>query len=507
MKSVFLLLILLVIQSGTKCNSGIVSEEFGDNGSGGTSPLPTASIHECCSGGDLDGLKAYIASCTSKSKKKELVNSKDGNGNTPLHLVASSGQLELVKYLYTCEGIAPNAKNKDKKTALWLAVENGHLEVVKFLVNETAVGKEEKTVKIKFNKDKLIALAKEKEQHDIVQFLSGASGDLKADEPDIPSVSIHDYCSSDKLDDLKAFLQTNPKEVNSKDSNGKTPLHIAASNGYLELVKYLYTCEELKPNSEDKSKKTALYLAVENGHLEVVKFLIANRAMRKGNLIALAKEKRYNDIVQFLSGNSGKADSPSALASDENDGVDTGNDDALHTNNRGSDLGAVSENNHEDVNGGPPSKDEHDDVNGEAVEEPEAASIHQCCLDGKLDGLQACIASCTSKSKKKELVNSKDNNGNTPLHIAASSGHLELVKYLYTCEGIVPNAGGKDKKTALWLAVENEHWEVVKFLIANTAVGKEGKATKTTFNKKELIKIAKAKGQEDIVNLLSSISG
>ena len=60
---------------------------------------------------------------------------------------------------------------------------------------------------------------------------------------------------------------------NDSDIFDQTPLHFAASNRYLEVVKLLVVEFKADVNAKDKSKKTPLYLASKR-HLEVVKLLV-----------------------------------------------------------------------------------------------------------------------------------------------------------------------------------------------------------------------------------------
>jgi len=56
-----------------------------------------------------------------------------------------------------------------------------------------------------------------------------------------------------------------------------TPLHYAASDGYLGIVEYLVN-QKADINANGKEKMTPLHLAAENGHLSVVEYLVNQKA-------------------------------------------------------------------------------------------------------------------------------------------------------------------------------------------------------------------------------------
>eukprot|EP00604_Paraphysomonas_vestita_P002492 CAMPEP_0174818562 /NCGR_PEP_ID=MMETSP1107-20130205/1294_1 /TAXON_ID=36770 /ORGANISM="Paraphysomonas vestita, Strain GFlagA" /LENGTH=158 /DNA_ID=CAMNT_0016030583 /DNA_START=257 /DNA_END=733 /DNA_ORIENTATION=+ len=67
------------------------------------------------------------------------------------------------------------------------------------------------------------------------------------------------------------------------------------------------------------------------------------------------------------------------------------------------------------------------------------------------------------------MVNSQDTgNGNTPLHIAAQNGHLDLVKLLVEKGGDV-NLTNKKNNTPLHMSLSYDYIEVSEFLLANGA--------------------------------------
>lgn len=87
-------------------------------------------------------------------------------------------------------------------------------------------------------------------------------------------------------------------------------------------------------------------------------------------------------------------------------------------------------------------------------------SAHEAAKEGMVEVLQDAI------KKKKAIVNAKDENGWTPLHEGARSGHLEVVKLLVENGADVNAKTAGDGGTALWWAKQSheEDHPVVRFL-------------------------------------------
>jgi hypothetical protein len=76
---------------------------------------------------------------------------------------------------------------------------------------------------------------------------------------------------------VKAMPLSNVKD--SKSSN-RTPLHKAALDGNLDLVKRLVEHEDANPSIKDNSGQTAGDLALEEDHIEVARYLARAMTMR-----------------------------------------------------------------------------------------------------------------------------------------------------------------------------------------------------------------------------------
>ena len=152
--------------------------------------------------------------------------------NTPLHLAALHGYLDIVKWLIK-KGANVNAKNRKEHTALHLAVHNAHKEVIRYLIQQGA-----DINATEHEGDTPLAWAAYKRQIEVVK----------------------------QLIELGA-------NIHSQNNFGNTPLHWAAEKGYTDIVKLLIDYGA-NPQVENWKHLMPLMLAVENGHLGTVKFLL-----------------------------------------------------------------------------------------------------------------------------------------------------------------------------------------------------------------------------------------
>jgi len=179
------------------------------------------------------------------SANPALLNVKDPDGRTPLHVAASSGALDVTRYLLD-QKAEVNAKDSMGWSALMIAVSAGHESVVQELV--------------------------------------GSGADVKAAN-DKGITSLHYAASKGRVSVGKLLIERGA-DINAKDRANQHPLHRAAttnSSAFVTLL--LHPPEHLglpktRLNTADRIGNTPLHLAMESGHGDVAILLIEAGADR-----------------------------------------------------------------------------------------------------------------------------------------------------------------------------------------------------------------------------------
>ena len=90
---------------------------------------------------------------------------------------------------------------------------------------------------------------------------------------------IHKAVKDNDLPEVRQLLKNDPDLVFAKDENGFTPLHLAAANGYKDMVDFLLTTKA-DVNARDNSGSAPLHqaAAAEGEHSDIVEVLLAHKA-------------------------------------------------------------------------------------------------------------------------------------------------------------------------------------------------------------------------------------
>ncbi|XVF21859.1 hypothetical protein REPUB_Repub12eG0125700 [Reevesia pubescens] len=193
------------------------------------------------------------------------LNSVDFCGRTPIHIAASHGYAEVIRF---CSSVGGNPEILDinRCTPLHLAAQGGHFDAVECLLEVSryakyALNEQGKTA---------FTLAVENGHSNLFDLLH--LGD-----------ALNRAARIDNVNGIKSCLAEGAN-VNGKDQNGWTPLHRAAFKGRIESVKVLLN-NGAQVNLVDDNGYAPLHCAAEAGHVQVALLLIAHGA--KANLKSL----------------------------------------------------------------------------------------------------------------------------------------------------------------------------------------------------------------------------
>ena len=317
---------------------------------------------------------------------------------------------------------------------------------------------------------------------------------------------LHKACSKGLLSEMKSLL-TNGADPKQVDSTGRVPLHIAAQQGYANIVRHLVrVCPSCVNMQESTASLTPLHLAANSGKLEVVRVLCAigsadgsmidskgrtplHYASEKSNLRVVAyllKEQKCSpsvtdkaghtpldlavqanapdDVIKLLGGIPSEVHRTSEVAEKMEAAKEreTGNEEreSAETDGDGDDFTGLDQllsSFMERLGGqlGLPS---------EMLEQMglRSRTLHAACFKGDFNRVKSLIQDDNVD------VNGKDDDGHTPVIVAAHAGHTEIVQYLSSLNdcnvGLADNSG----RNAIHAACQAGHTNIVTVLLQDS---------------------------------------
>ena len=232
-------------------------------------------------------------------------------------------------------------------------------------------------------------------------------------------------------------------DVNARNSEGRTPLHVAAFRGTTDMAATLLNVGA-EVNAESNEGRTPLHDAAQEGRLGSLKILISSGAQvdatdSKGfTALHLTSERGYSRIARQLIENDADLDqkdkvfgwTPLIIAARHGH-----SDLAKLLIERGADIGARKN------DGG--------------------TALHQAANHGHMELVESLLAAGAQ-------VDSPDSDGWTPLFLASAQGKSDIVRLLIL-QGADVNLTDRDNLTPLHAAASRSQREVVSILTAKGA--------------------------------------
>ena len=277
----------------------------------------------------------------SKEDRKRLCQETDDRGNTALHYAVKAGNLDICQSLYR-SGADLNAKGQNKMKALQFAArygdENRAKEVwvcMKWIMDELQKKPKDNRGSVKYGdkEEKYDVCERDKYDfsllHHAIQNTNWEEtptvaeellklGEFKVTDIDKQgNTSLHLAAEFDKQERhkiLDIFLGNKniskedlKKCIETRNKQGKTPLHIACGVGNPESVKQLLEATkdlEIKVpsiiDSPDNDGQHPLHLAIESGNLEMMKILMEEGVAASKEAIKCAVRFVQKMLFKFL---------------------------------------------------------------------------------------------------------------------------------------------------------------------------------------------------------------
>ncbi|XP_030552469.1 protein VAPYRIN-LIKE-like [Rhodamnia argentea] len=179
---------------------------------------------------------------------------------------------KLLKYAITCGdaaivaslidgGADVNNVNPDRTSLISLAIEAGNLEILKILIaSGSSVSKNNE------HTEHILHKAAVMNRVDLMEVLFKAFKDvIDLNEPDPDGRTPLHIAAANGFVDAIRFCVAAGADADETDSAGSTPLHLAAAGGHDEAVEYLVNHSTFARHAVDGDGKTASALAAENG--------------------------------------------------------------------------------------------------------------------------------------------------------------------------------------------------------------------------------------------------
>jgi ankyrin repeat protein len=224
----------------------------------------------------LGAERGYLQVCDALLSHKAFINSKSRVGRTALHLAAMNGFSHLVQFLIKDHNAVIDILTLRKQTPLHLAAGNGQLEVCKLLLELGAnidatddLGQKPIHVAAQNNFSDVAKLFLE--QHPQLVMATSKDGNTCAHIAAMQgSVKV--------IEELMKFDRSGVINVRNKLTES-TPLQLAAEGGHAEVVKALVRAGA-STTDENRAGFTAVHLAAQNGHGQVLDVLRSSGSLR-----------------------------------------------------------------------------------------------------------------------------------------------------------------------------------------------------------------------------------
>jgi cytohesin len=388
------------------------------------------------------------------------IQAQDKNGQTALHIAAQLGLFKGIQQLLIY-GANIQAQDKNSQTALHVAAQSDSFEAIRQLLSSGAdIQAQDK------NGQTALHVAAQSDLFKAIRQLLSSGADIQAQDKN-GQTALHIAAQSDSFEAIRQLLSSGA-DIQAQDKNGQIALHLAAQSDSFKAIQQLLIYGA-NIQAQDKNSQTALHVAAQSDSFEAIQELLSSgadiQAQDKNGQTALhiaAQSDSFEAIRQLLSSGA------DIQAQDKNGQT------ALHVAVQSGSLNAIQQ-----------LLDHSADI--QAQDKDGQTALHIAAQSGLFKAIQKLLNYDTrTQTETREdgtvlykvetgnnengQINSVDNDGKTPLHLAAQAGHESVVRLLVRI-GRVGSANLADNtgKTPLHLAAEAGYKPIIQLLLEGRA--------------------------------------
>jgi ankyrin repeat protein len=266
-----------------------------------------------------------------------LENKQDKDGKTALYVAAESGFTDVVETLSEYE--EQTTTDNDNKNPLYVAVEQGHTDTVNFLIENYSSPLDHKWQEQQINQEDIngktpLNVAARKGYTTIVTILLNTeqvTDHIDDDDGDTPLISAikgaEQPASRGHSDVMKLLIEKGSKHaLGHFDKQGRRPLYLAVEKGYADIVELIISkYKEIYPKGNSdyyilSNTRSPLHLAAGSGKIDMVNILLKTdifkeeylnyvhqqrssiASMERGTPLHTAAYNGHLDVVKLLIG-------------------------------------------------------------------------------------------------------------------------------------------------------------------------------------------------------------
>ena len=442
------------------------------------------------------------------------VNVQNSENRSPLHLACEQHDADCLKLLLAAPNIDVNIGDEATGTTpLIQAAENGHTTSLQILLQARGID----VNRARKDGGTPLFLACQANQTECVQQLLEAQGiDPNRPGNNDGATALYQSCLSNHEACVRMLLAARGIDVNKTNTNGDTPLSIAAEKGHNDCLSMLLAMPQLKVNAQDNDGNSALYLAAEAKLTDTIRLLLeadgieVNIATNNGRTpLMAAAASGSTDCVRLLLGHQGvnpsQTDNNGAtavqIAREANhiacaNMIELPSAEAARRQLR--EMGIKPENYHQVL------CDAADQNKPDLISLIIAAGAdvnatfedYTPAFNAAFFGHEECLALLLEAPGID--VNKLSDSSRTPLFGAAHNNKPESVRMLLAEPGIDVNLPSLENVSPLYAAASKGHTEVVQLLLAAPGIDVNHQAT----SRDTPLSIAAGEGHIEIVRLL-----